>query len=321
MAGELLRSGILPGNRSIARLSGGSTIIRSFPESNDIQMGTIFYFFREAVRGFYQAKLMTFVSIASIAVSLFIFTCIVIALLNVNRILHKSTDQADLAAYLTEITAADSEATEEVMNRIRNLPSVRQIHFIDKDSAWERFANLYGNDMLESVDDNPLPASVEIYLKEDNRSQEDALRVADLVGGYAEIESVRYSREWIDLVQKFWILFWIAVFFIAVVFMFILYFMISNTIKLTIYARRELVAHMQVVGATAFFIQMPFILEGVLQGLVGGLISVVATGLLHIILLNTAIYWGPALLPALVIFVGVVFGWFGSTGAVRKFLV
>ena len=285
-------------------------------------MGTIVYFFKEAIRGFYQAKLMTFVAILSIAASLFFMSCVVIAFLNVDRLLRKGTDQADIAAYIKDGVADDSSAVAELAARVRSLKSVRRVVVVSKDSAWERFSDLYGEEMLEAVDDNPLPASLEIYLAEGTRSQDDAARLNDIVSHYSEIEAVRYSREWITMVERFRFIFWLLVCIIAAVMNFILYFMISNTIKLTIYARKELISHMQVVGATAFFIKMPFILEGVLQGIIGGVLCIVATGILHLMLFRfNDIYWGPEYLPLLVIFVGVIYGWLGSTRAVRKFLV
>jgi cell division transport system permease protein len=284
-------------------------------------MGTIIFFLKEAVRGFYQAKLMTFVSIVSIAVSLAFMSMIVIAFLNVETILRKGVDQADMAAYVKDESADDSSATSELIKRISAQPSVRRVVLIDRDSAWERFSGLYGSEMLEAVDDNPLPASLEIYLADHARSQEEAERLTDVIGLYSEIESVRYSREWIDLVARFRLIFWIVVIVIAAIMNFILYFMISNTIKLTIYARKELIANMQVVGATALFIKMPFLLEGILQGVIGGTLCVAVMGILRLSLMNFPIFWGPQSLPLIIILVGVVYGWMGSAGAVRKFLV
>jgi cell division transport system permease protein len=77
---------------------------------------------------------------------------------------------------------------------------------------------------------------------------------------------------------------------------------------------------MQVVGATALFIKMPFLLEGILQGIIGGVLCVLATGLVRLSLLHFSIYWGPQSLSLIIILVGVVYGWMGSSGAVRKFL-
>ena len=284
-------------------------------------MGTMVYFFKEAVRGFYQAKLMTFVAIISIAASLFIMNGIVISFLNVEMLLRKGTDQADIAAYFKDDFAGEGSVLEDVAERIRSLKSVRRVVIIDKDSAWKRFPELYGEEMLQAIDENPLPASLEIYLAEDARSQEDAARLTDVVNGYTEIETVRYSRDWIELVERFRFIFWLMVVIIAAVMNFILYFMISNTIRLTIYARKELIAHMQVVGATAFFIKMPFLLEGILQGIIGGILCIMATAILRLMLLRFPVYWGPESLQIVIILVGVVYGWLGSTGAVRKFLV
>ncbi|MBN1578588.1 MAG: ABC transporter permease [Chitinispirillaceae bacterium] len=289
-------------------------------------MGTILFFFKEAVWGFYQAKLMTFVSIISIAASLFLMSIIAVALLNVDSILRKGIDQADMAAYIKDETAGNDSVTADLLKRVRGQPSVRRAVLVDKDSAWKRFSSLYGTSMLEAVDDNPLPASLEIYLADDARSQETAGKLTDIIGHYPEIESVRYSREWIDLVERFRVGFGIIVIIVAVIMNFILYFMISNTIRLTIYARKELIAHMQVVGATALFIKMPFLLEGILQGIIGGLLCVAATGILRLSLAHFPIAWGPHSLPSwslpiFIVLVGVVYGWMGSAGAVRKFLV
>ena len=78
---------------------------------------------------------------------------------------------------------------------------------------------------------------------------------------------------------------------------------------------------MQVVGATALFIKMPFLLEGVLQGIIGGILCVAVMGILRLSLLSFPIFWGPQSLPLIIILVGVIYGWIGSARAVRKFLV
>jgi cell division transport system permease protein len=288
-------------------------------------MGTLFFFFKEAVRGFYQAKLMTFVSIVSIATSLLFITVIAVALLNVNLLLRRGTDQADVAAYIRDDMVHDSNVTAELLRRVRLEPTVRTVVFIDKDSAWKRFSGLYGTDLLEAVDGNPLPASLEIYLNDNARSPAQALKITDLLGRYPEIESVRYSREWIEWVERLRFGFWVAVIVLIVIMNFILYFMISNTIKLTIYARKEIISHMQVVGATASFVKMPFIIEGMLQGFIGGVLCITAGGCLRL-LFNSQIAWGMQnvpgwSLPLFILFMGVLYGWMGSAGAVRKFLV
>jgi cell division transport system permease protein len=97
--------------------------------------------------------------------------------------------------------------------------------------------------------------------------------------------------------------------------------MISNTIKLTIYARRELVKNMHLVGATSFFINTPFILEGMVQGGFGACVSVIALAILKLSFAHIPLLWGPDSLMGFILFTGVFFGWIGSLSAVRKFMV
>jgi len=284
-------------------------------------LGTLIYFFKEAIRGFYQAKLMTFVSILSITVSLCFMNTVAVAFLNVGGIIDKGTDQADVAVYIRDSYDADGK-DDSLILYIAGLPGVRKVNFISKDSAWERFSAVYGKEMLEAVDDNPLPVSVEIFMQEKNRSQEFIEEMATKLQAMPEIENVRFSSEWISLVERFKVVFWAAIAIIGIVINFILYFMIANTIKLTIYARKELVAHMQMVGATAFFIKMPFVLEGMLQGCLGGVLCFIVMAALRVVLMGFAITWGPQpLFFFATLFLGVLYGWLGSVRAVRKFLV
>lgn len=284
-------------------------------------VGTLIYFFKEAVRGFYQAKLMTFVSIMSITASLCFMNGAAIAFLNVEDLIDKGTDQADIAAYFNDSYSVDGE-DDSLLSYIKGVAGVRKVSLVSKDSAWERFSMVYGKEILEAVDDNPLPVSVELFMFEKNRSQEHIEAVAATLRALPQIESVRFSSEWISLVEGFKVVFWVVVAVVGVIILFILYFMIANTIKLTIYARKELVSHMQMVGATAFFIKMPFVLEGMLQGCIGGILCFFVMGVLRVVLMGFAINWGPQQLFFLVtLFLGVGFGWLGSAGVVRKFLV
>lgn len=288
----------------------------------DIKVGTLVYFIKEAVRGFYQAKLMTFVSIISIAVSLFFMNVVIVTFLNFEHVIRKSTDQADIAVYLKDAVKDKSDELDDIIDKVSTLDQVRRVVVIGKDSAWDRFAESYGKEMLEAIDDNPLPVSLELYLKEQNRSPADVDSLTLVLKAYDGVESVSYSKEWLSLVERFQFFFWCAVAIIAVLLNFILYFMIANTIKLTIYARKDLVSHMQMVGATEFFIKMPFILEGMLQGCIGGIVCSIFIAGIHAVLSGLSIYWGPqSSLFLITVSAGILYGWLGSMGAVRKFLV
>lgn len=284
-------------------------------------MGTIIYFLKEAIRGLYNAKLMTLVSIFSIGISLFLMAIICIAFLNIEVLFQKSTDSADLALYVEDKVATDTSYRNQVIKKIQEIPEVKKVYFIDKDSAWKRFSQLYGKEMLSAIDENPLPASFEIYLNVEDKTEESIKKVSELLKNISNIESVRYSLEWVNIVKRFRIVFMSVVLISAILLNFFLYFMISNTIKLTIYARKEIIFNMQMVGATPLFIKMPFLIEGLLQGFLGGIICIGAILSLRLFLLHFPIYWGNTILLSLtIILIGVIYGWMGSTGAVRKFL-
>ncbi|NLG19465.1 MAG: ABC transporter permease [Fibrobacter sp.] len=283
-------------------------------------MGTLYYFLKEAVRGFYQAKLMTFVSIVSIAASLFFMGIVVLGLINLQSILEKTKDQPEIAVYITDSVKEGSADMDQLIEQIRQMPEVRLAVLITKDSAWERFLRMHGSEMLESVDENPLPATLEVYLSEQYRSSEDAQNLQQKMQQINGVENVRYSREWIDLIERFRWYFFTASVIAGLILSLVLHFMISNTIKLTIYARKELVQNMHLVGATDTFINMPFLLEGMLQGLIGGLICIAAITFLRMSMIQVPLLWGPETFPLIILSIGVFFGWIGSLSAVRKFL-
>ncbi len=289
-------------------------------------MRLLYYFLKEAVRGFYQAKLMTVASIVSIAASLFFMSLVVFALINVQNLINRASEMADVAAYLSDDVADDPIALDELLEKIKQMQQVDTVIAVSKDTAWERFATLYGDEILESVDDNPLPASLEIFLLEQYQTAEGANLLQQNIKSLPGIESVRYSREWIDLVEKFRWYFGLVTLAIFTIMFVVLYFLVSNSIKLTIYARNELVRNMHLVGATRLFINMPFILEGMLQGLAGATICVIILLITKGSLAKMPIIWETESFSLLKIIagifsVGVFFGWFGSISAVRKFLV
>lgn len=289
-------------------------------------MRTLFYFLKEAVRGFYQAKLMTVASIVSVAASLFFMSLVGIALINVQNLIKKASDQADIAVYLADSLDEDDTAVEDLIVRIQEMQEVSRVCLIIKDSAWERFANIYGKEILESVDENPLPLSVEVYLNKQYQSAETVSALQESIKKFTGVESVRYSREWINLIEKFRWYFGLTALFIMAIMLIVLYFLVSNSIKLTIYARNELVRNMHLAGATKTFINMPFILEGMLQGLAGATICVGVLVFLKGALIHLPVIWENETLSFVklvttIISIGVFFGWFGSISAVRKFLV
>ena len=285
-------------------------------------MRQILYFIVEAFRGLYQAKLMTFVSIITITVTLFLICGVFIALMNIDDVLSRAGEQADIVVYLAENTAADQSAQSFLLDAIKKMPGVRDAVFLSKDTAWARFEALYGSAMLEAVDENPFSASFEVMLYESSQTAEAVAVLQEKISVLAGVESIHYSREWLDYIKRMRDRFYVISIIAGLLIFVALHSIISNTIKLTIYARKDLVRNMQYVGATDIFIRMPFLLEGMLQGLIGGLLCICMVFAARFMLSNMSIdiNWYIPYLPIIVL-IGVFFGWLGSGFAVRKFLV
>jgi cell division transport system permease protein len=282
----------------------------------------LFYFIKEAFRGFYQAKLMTFVSVMTIGFALFFLGCMAVGIGNIRLWLKNASARVEAVVYVKDRAAADAAAFEDLVAKVRACDQVSGVTIVDKKEAWERFRELYGADMLEAVDNNPFPVSLELSLSEKAQSvssTEALRRELEQIDG---IEDIQLSQQWVTLLERFRVYFLAGTAVFACILVFALHFMISNTIKLTIYARRELVRNMHFVGATNSYIKTPFILEGMLQGIVGGTIGAVAVLLAKALLSHVPVVWGPWYWFVFsFLTIGALFGCIGSMSAVRRFLV
>jgi cell division transport system permease protein len=281
----------------------------------------IFYFIKEALRGFYEAKLMTFVSIVTIGLTLFFLGAVSIAYLNIRLWIKNASNRVEAVVYVDDATAKDSVSLAELVSRVRAFGQVASATVIDKQEAWSRFKDLYGGRMLEAVDDNPFPVSLDLSLSEKSQTVAAAESLKQALAVLPGVEDIQLSQQWVMLIQRFRNYFLIATVCVGCVLFLALHFMISNTIKLTIYARKELVRNMQFVGATNAFIKAPFILEGMLQGIIGGVFGVLALCIVKMSLSHVPLFWGPWYLFLVIFPIGALFGCIGSMSAVRKFLV
>ncbi len=284
-------------------------------------MGTLFYFIHETFRGLFAAKVMTFVSIITIGASLFFMSIIGIGIYNINGLLKQTGNQADIAVYLKDDVSSKDDSVAAILQHIKQNNKVKNAAFISKDSAVTKFTEMYGREMLDAVNGNPLPASFDVYIVERYRTNKDIRELQEQMQLLSGVESVRYSKEWIDLVERFRVYFMAGAVLLITLMVLVLHIMIANSIKLTIYARQELVKNMLLVGATRFFINTPFILEGMIQGLFGACTGLFALTIVKITFANVPVLWGPSYVPALFLLTGAFFGWIGSMSAVRKFLV
>jgi cell division transport system permease protein len=183
-------------------------------------------------------------------------------------------DQIQLNAYLER--GLDAGETEALLNRVRALPEVLRVRYITQDEAWRDFSEALGaqSGVLDGLPRDVLPSSLEIAVQPTFRSAPLVERLAARLEQEKEISLVEYPRDWIDrlslLVLAVAWLKWI----VAGVLFAITFFIVGSTVKLAILARTDEIEIMQLVGSSRTMIQAPFILEGMVQGLVGGVLAV-----------------------------------------------
>jgi cell division transport system permease protein len=207
---------------------------------------------------------------------------------------------------------------------LREHPAVRDVRFLTSDQALANFREELDEReyLLQALQTNPLPYTFEVALFDDCKTTERIEEISGLVGGLAGVEEVKYGREWVGRLNQVIFLVVICDLVLGVIVALSSLVVVSNTVKLTLIARREMIELMKMVGATIGVIRRPFVIEGILKG---GLASLVAGGLLILLTVflrervPEVVSLSTPLLGAFLVF-GAVLGGLGSVLSLQGFL-
>jgi cell division transport system permease protein len=280
------------------------------------------YALREALSAFRRSPLLTGLSIVLIAFSLFVIGLFGLTAWNIGQAIRKVEEKVEIVAYLSdETTPAQLELAQQ---ELRALPQVSELRYVTKTEAMaeamaemEEFREVFGD-----LENNPLPASLEVRLKPDARNTESVEKVVARARAYGFVEDVRYGREWLDKIFTLRRIAAAGALVIGTAFGLVAAIIIATAVRIAVFARREEISIMRLVGATDGFVQRPFLLEGIITGLLGGALAAGLTyGAYRV--LSAAMFrieWLPGEWIFLVIAVGTVFGFLSSMVAVRRHL-
>jgi len=234
------------------------------------------YVFSDAMRSLRHNLSSTVFTSVTLGFALAIFSLFFLVFTNLNGMIYRWGEKTHVIAYVKDSHASGPGTFKKTLGAI---PGVKAWKFISSNAAFEELrAGLAGHEaILEGVDPGALPASVEITLDEGYLSGEGLKAVVASVSGLDWVEEVTYSREWVERFASFVGFMELAALIVGTFLAAATLFIISNTIRLTVYARREEIEIMRLVGASDAFIKVPFFIEGVVQGVIGG---VLALGLL-----------------------------------------
>lgn len=226
----------------------------------------IYYLIGEAFRGWRQHRLVILPSLIIILLCSLVLSFSLIFLGTISRIQSEEAELFQLEAFLENNLHTISDSA---FNDIASWKAVEEVDLITPEEALAEFSAEFGEDMLQLVDENPLPASLRISLQEGHRNTYTLKHLSKRLQSMPFIQEVRTSAEMVDWLEerRFDFVFWPVVLVVALIGT--LWLIIANAVRLTLFSRRLLVDNMKYAGGSSFFIQFPFVLEGVLQGLLG----------------------------------------------------
>jgi cell division transport system permease protein len=292
----------------------------------------LLFFVREAFQGIKNNGFIHLVATGTIAFSLLTFGIFLLTVINLDRIFDDWGKRMQVIVYL-EVKSTD-EAISAAKESISRLPQTERVTYISKEQSLKALKKSLQSqaDILDSLDANPLPPSFEVQLKEEHTTQKSLQAFVDEVEKLETVIDVDYGQEWLKKFSAFISMIKLVGMGIGGFLLLATIFIISNTIKLTIYSRREEIEIMKLVGATNFSIQIPFFLEGITQGFAASLLSlgilfVSYKLLLYKITIDYSLYLGyvefvflPQKLIGQLILLGIVLGIFGCAFSMGRFL-
>lgn len=286
------------------------------------------YFFREGLSNMFSHGFMSFAAIGITVACLLIMGTFTLVAVNADQQLKEMEQENEILAYVDE--SYDADQTRQLKEELEKIPNVASATFISRETAMDNFTARYPDEpMFEDLDPEILRDRYSLKM-EDLEKQGETLKKVEQVEGIAEISAYEeFANGFITLRNVATV---VCVALIAILFL-VSVFIISNTIKLTTFDRRDEIAIMRMVGATNGFIRWPFVYEGFMLGFLGsiiafllqwGLYEAVAQGVSanDSLQLISVVPFNELCVPVAVVFAiaGIVIGVGGSLSAIRKFL-
>ena len=293
-----------------------------------MKVRTMEYYIREVFISLRRNNWMSVASIGTVAVSLFIFGMFLMMVMNMNKLAENMESQVQINVYLLD--KVDREQARDIEKDLKEIEGVETVGFVTKDEAMERFKDRLGDQktLLDALDEtNPLPDSFEVTVTNPDLVKTAAEKMEKIDG----VECAKYGQDVMEHLFEITRLLRIFGFTLMLVLAFATLFIISNTIRLTVFARRKEIAIMKYVGATDWFIRWPFVMEGMVLGLFGSIIAAMVLRTAYTAMAEK-VYDTLAFFPLIpeqpfltyitiiVVISGMVVGAIGSAVSIKKFL-
>jgi cell division transport system permease protein len=274
---------------------------------------------REALATFRRAPLLSTLGVVTIAFSLFAFGLFGLVAINIRDALRAVEDRVEIRAFLVDGTPVEAATT--AMGDISAFPEVAKVQYVSQEQALARARRELGefSDVFEA---GVLPASIDVRLKPGHRDPQTVAAVAKRVQAYDFVDDVRYGQDWVMKLYQIRNVATLIGVGLGLAFALVAVIIIGSTIRIMVLARAKEIAVMRLVGATNGFIRLPFLLEGAIQGVLGGLFALLLTWITNEAISRNfmrTVFFDPRL-ATLGVVGGAVIGFLGSTFAVGRHL-
>lgn len=287
----------------------------------------LLYMLSDAVRSIRANLATTVFTSVTIGFSLAILSIFFLVFTNINTALSGWGDRTQLVIYLKD----SAPSPEKLKGDVMAMDGVKSVRYISKKDAFEELrAGMKGHEsVLDGVDSSTLPASLEVRLADAYGDPAKAESIAGEMKKRDWAEEVQYSRDWVENFSSFLRFLELGALFIGIFLVLATVFIISNTIRLAVYARKDELEVLSLVGASDTYIKVPFFIEGVVQGVFGGALAMCILAIARYVLAsNIPPYFDfavrmPASAPVvfgLLVAAGVVMGVAGTLISMGKFL-
>jgi cell division transport system permease protein len=230
--------------------------------------------FREVMLGVRRSPLLSSLSVVTIAFSLFAFGLFGLLVLNVDRALRGVEEHVEIVAFIADGTLP--EAVSAAMGDISNFPEVARVQEVSPEQALAR-ARAELPEFQDVFDASFLPPSIEVRLKEGHRDPKSVKEVTQRIQTYPFIDDVRYGEDWVKKLYDIRNIAGAAGIALGLLFAAVAVIIIGTTMRMTVLARAREISIMRLVGATDGFVRRPFLLDGFLKGIIGGLLALLLT--------------------------------------------
>ncbi len=291
-------------------------------------MTKLAYLIREGFRSIKTHGFMSFASVTIITACLIIMGSVTLLSLNIDSLIADLEQQNEVVALVDDAVPSE-EAASALGSDLLALDNIESVEFVSRAEAMKTFMSKYDDRLMEGIDETVFRHRFIVHLTDISRMAETKSAMEDVPG----IAKVNAHIEYADRFVRVRNIVSIVSLILTAILVFVSFFIMTNTIKLTTYGRREEIAIMKMVGATNAFIRTPFVIEGLILGILGGLLGFLATwgmySLLNGSLMDTLtgsflnlVPFRSVMIPLFVSYIGIgiVIGAIGGVNAIRNYL-